>query len=164
MQNPFFLSMGVLFSLFICLGIVRMTLYFHKEWTLWKTNSKIRQVLFSCLTIFSALYIAIRFYYLSFQTEEPRLIFFDFIILLSLSTLFFLIKLSQTKKNKNKSIKPVICTGAAILGFEILSFILWLTHFSITANMFMTLFYCILFALTIPIFFFHEKDHKEESE
>ena len=156
MQNPFFLFLGILFSLFICLGIVRITLYFHKEWALWKMNSKFRQILFSSVTICIALYIDIRFYYLSFQTNEPHLIFSDFIILLLVSSIFFLIKLFQVKKNKDKNLKPVLFTGIPILAIEVLSFFLWLIHFNMTANIFMAVFYLFLFVLTIPIFFFRE--------
>ena len=163
MQNPFFLSMGILFSLMICLGIVRITLYFHKEWGLWKTNSKIRQVLFSGIAILSLLYIDIRFYYLSFQTKEPQLIFSDFIFLIALTAFFFFIKLAQTKRHKDKNIKPVLFGGIAILAFEISSFLLWLIHFTITANIFMTFFYLVLFILTIPIFFSREKDSTSDS-
>lgn len=160
MQNPFFLSMGVLFSLLICLGIIRITLRFHQEWGEWKTNVKIRQILFSGVSVLSAIYIAIRFYSLSLQKEEnePHLIFFDFVILFVLTAFVFLLKLTQARKNNNQNTRTVFFVGIAILGFEILSFLLWLMNVSITADVFMTFFYLLLFALSIPIFFFREKD------
>ena len=157
MVNPFFLVMGIFFTLLISLGVVRATLSFHKNWKAWKADGKIRQIMFAGLTLLCALYIDVRFYILAFQESQPVLILPDFVILMVLTAVFFLIRLLDMKKKNSDKLQATAMACTILLVVEIISFILWLSHFQITPEIFMTSFYLLLFALTLPIFFFREK-------